>query len=53
MNRCNEVWTMDAKTYIETMLKEENGLFSSLLPPNYLVIDLSILISPQSLAPEY
>jgi len=48
MNRCNEVWAMGAKQY-----KEENGLFSSSMPPNDLVIDLTIPTPPQSPAPEY
>jgi len=45
---------MGAKKYKETMLKEENGLFSSSLPPNDdFVIDLTIPTPPQSPAPEY
>ncbi|XP_060849505.1 uncharacterized protein LOC132928685 isoform X1 [Rhopalosiphum padi] len=52
--KCNEVWAMGAKKYKETMLKEENGLFSSSLPPNDdFVIDLTIPTPPQSPAPEY
>lgn len=54
MNRCNEVWAMGAKKYKDAMLKEENGLFSSSMPPNdEFVIDLSIPTPPQSPAPEY
>jgi len=54
MNRCNEVWAMGAMKYKETLSKEENGLFSSSLPPNDdLVIDLTIPTPPQSPAPEY
>lgn len=54
MNRCNEVWAMSAKKYKESILKEDNGLFSSSMPPNDdLVIDLTIPTPPQSPAPEY
>jgi len=45
---------MGAKKYKETILKEENGLYSSSLPPNDdLIIDLTIPTPPQSPAPEY
>ncbi|XP_060861131.1 uncharacterized protein LOC132938362 isoform X2 [Metopolophium dirhodum] len=52
--KCNEVWAMGAKQYKESMLKEDNGLFSSSMPTNDdLVIDLTIPTPPQSPAPEY
>jgi len=45
---------MGAKKYKESMLKEENGSFSSSMPPSDdLVIDLTIPTPPQSPAPEY
>jgi len=54
MNRCNEVWAMGAKKCKDTIMKEENVLFSSsLLPNDDFVIDLSIPTPPQSPAPEY
>lgn len=54
MIRCNEVWAMGVKKYKESILKEDNGLFSSSMPPNDdLVIDLTIPTPPQSPAPEY
>lgn len=45
---------MDSKKNKETVLKDENGLYLPLAPPNdELVSDLSIPTPPQSPAPEY